>query len=282
MSATEQNVEAIIQAAREHATPVTVDPTKAQLTAFVVPAGATLQTVMPRDEFLEQPRRLKGSVVVEDVASFKAYVHRFYDEGATTAWVNMDQAKVVAVLNDGWCVEAEGIDGLVAGWRDHRATLQLVKTPEWKRWRERDGKTMDQESFARHIELSELDIVNPDAATLLEIAQTFWATTKADFRSGTRLQTGEVQFQYVEETQATAGRNRDLAIPARFELLLSPFHGEQPAAVTALLRYRVREGKLTLSYELVRPADVERQVLELIAEDLRRDIDRVYLGTPAS
>jgi uncharacterized protein YfdQ (DUF2303 family) len=270
---TPAGVQAIIDAAREHATPVVVDPTKLEQRIFVVPKGSTLEYSFPSDEYLERPRRLTGAVSVEDVASFKAYVATFYDPASTTAWVDQHRHRVVAVLNDAAASES--------AWRDHRATLQLVKTPEWKRWREKDGVLMDQEAFARHIELAELDIVDPDAATLLEIAQTFWASTKAEFRSGTRLQSGEVQFEWVEETQATAGRNRDLTIPAKFELRLSPFHGEDVVAVTALLRYRVRNGELRIGYELVRPDDVERDAMELIAESLRNEIDRVYLGSPA-
>src|SRR5207237_5067343 len=126
-----------------------------------------------------------------------------------------------------------------------------------------------------------LDITFPDAADLLEIAQTFYASTKADFRSGTRLSSGEVQFQYVEETQASAGRNGELSIPTKFDLRIAPFQGEERCALQALLRYRVREGNLAIGYELVRPDDVERDAMELIAERLRTTIARVYLGSPA-
>lgn len=269
-----RDTQAIIKAAREHAAPVTIDPTKPEIQVFVVPEGSHLDQVMPNDKFLTQPRRLKGSVVVDDVASFKAYVTEFYGELSTTAWVDPAQHRVTAILNDAHADES--------AWRDHRATLQLVKTPEWKRWRQTDGSLMNQETFARHIEMSEVDIANPDAGTLLEIAQTFYASTKADFRSGTRLQDGQVQFSYVEETNATAGRNGELDIPAKFELLIAPFHGEKPVTITALLRYRIRDGKLAIGYELVRPDDIERAVMDLIAESLRGDIARVYLGSPAA
>lgn len=268
------SVAQIIQAAREHATPVTIDPAVNERKAFVVPAGAGLVVVDPDEQQLERPRRLKGSVQVETTESFKAYVSEFYDASETTAWVNLDSNRVVAVINDA----ANGD----AAWRDHRATLQLVATPEWQRWRQRDGEIGSQEAFARHIEISEPDIQDPTAAELLELAQTFHATTSAEYRSSVRLSSGEVQLAYIEDTNATAGKNRDITIPKEFGLLIAPFRGEAAVPVTALLRYRVRDGKLAIGYELVRPDDVESLVMQNIAEQLHGDIARVYFGSPAS
>lgn len=275
----EPEIEAIAQIAREHAEPAVVDRTVDESHVFVVPAGAELKLIAPDETLLDRPRRLTGRVMVDDVASLEAYVAEFYDEDFTTVWVDPQERTIVAVLNDARNGES--------AWRDHRATLRLERTPEWKRWLDHDSggsrnpQLLDQEEFARHIERSELDIVDPEAAELLEIAQTFYATTAAEFRSGTRLQSGEVQFTWVEDTSATAGRNGQLPIPAKFRLLIAPFTGEEKCAVEALLRYRIRDGKLRIGYELVRPEDVERDAMDLVAERLRGNVRRVYLGSPA-
>lgn len=275
MSDYEMNdAEAIIEAARLTADPFAIDPTKRSIHAFLVPENAKLERVEVDDRYLLTPERLTGAVRVDAVESFTAYVAEFYDPKTTTAWVNPSEHRIIAVLNDAQRDTPQ--------WRDHRATLQLHLTPEWKRWRAKDGRLMGQVEFAEHIEESELDIVTPDAAELLEIAQTFHASTKAEFKSGTRLKTGEVAFQWVEETNATAGRKGDLTIPDKFELLISPFEGEDRCALTALLRYRVREGALSIGYKLVRPDDVIRAAIDLLAENLKETIDRVYLGSPAS
>lgn len=271
------DVETIVETAREAAKPHPINPAEPQRHAFVVPAGARLEVVDPDDKYLTAPRRLTGTVKVEDPASFLAYVERFYDAERTTAWVDMDSANVVAVLNDAKRDEP--------AWRDHRAVLQLAKTPEWTRWRNGDagaaGRLMSQEAFARHIETSELDIVVPSAAELLELAQTFYAKTDVEFRSSQRLTSGEVQITYVEETTAGAGRNGEVDIPTTFELLIAPFHGEDKVPVQARLRYRVQGGNLSIGYELVRPDEVEREVLERVAANLRTKVERVYLGAPA-
>ncbi len=267
-------VAAIIDVAQRATSPTSIDPAAPVVHAFVVPTGARVETIQPNERYLPHPRRLTGHVTVGDVASFAAYVAAFYNPARTTAWIDPVAFRAIAILDDA--------DAEATSWRDHRATLQLVKTAEWERWRRLDGKLMTQEDFARHVEVSEVDIVVPDAAELLEIAQHFYAATTAEFRSGTRLSSGEVQFTWVEEVKATAGRHGDLTIPTKFELLLAPFHGEEPCAVTALLRYRVREGKLAIGYELVRPDAVERDAMLLIAESIRSTVARVYIGSPAS
>lgn len=279
LACTPDGARAIIDAAREHAEPATIDPTKIATNVFVVPSGATLKTVEFDERSLDRPLRVTGTTEVEDVASLLAYVNQYYGAKTTSAWVDMANHRTIAILNDAHG-DLDQEDGTLPAWRDHRVKLQLAYTAEWQRWRSLDGKLMGQEEFARHIEMRELDIVNPDAATLLEIAQHFYATTKSDFRSGTRLASGEIEFHHVEETTATAGRSGDLSIPAKFELVVAPFQGEDKVAVTVLLRYRVREGKLAIGYELVRPDDIERDVMQLIAETIRGDVARVYLGRP--
>ncbi len=268
------DVGAIIDAAREHAHPIRVDPTKQEIVGLVVPDGCTLKTIDPDDRYLEAPRQVAGSVTVGDVASFQAYVSEFYDSYTTTAWVDAERFRVDALLNDAH-------NGNPA-WRDHRATLQLVKTQEWERWRGLNTSMVDQERFARHIEVSEEDITDPSAADLLEIASSFYATTSAEVRSAKRLHSGETQLEWIEETNATAGNKKQLAVPKEFTLRIAPFVGENPVDVRALFRYRLTGGVLKLGYELVRPDDIERAVMNAVAETLRGDINRVYIGSPAA
>ncbi len=92
---------------------------------------------------------------------------------------------------------------------------------------------MSQEDFALHIEAGLQEIEQPDAADLLEIAQSFHATTGAAFRSAIRLASGEQQFTYEENIEAKAGRSGQLAVPTTFILLVAPFVGEQERQVVA-------------------------------------------------
>lgn len=208
----------------------------------------------------DRPRRKDGEVTVHDAESFLTYVNRHVTH-ETTVWINDTEGQVVAVLDDH---EPEDQGG-GAGWAAHRCNLHLRKTPEWAHWTGRDGQLLEQEAFAEHIDQGLLEVIEPDGAQLLEIAQTFHATTSAQFRSGIRLSDGNVQFLYDEETEAKAGRSGQLQIPATFELAIAPFIGEDAQRITADLRYRVRGGKLAIGYRLRRP----HEVIELALTQLR-------------
>lgn len=149
-------------------------------------------------------------------------------------------------------------------------------------WLRLDGKLVGQEDFAEHIEDGLQDIVTPDGATMLEVAQSIQGTKSAEFKGARRLQDGNIGVEWVEETTATAGSRGDLEIPERFELALAPFEGEDAYRVNARLRYRIRAGDLLLGYRLDRPGDVLRDAVDTVRDRLgdRFQVDRVFVGRP--
>lgn len=241
----------------------------------LVPDGFTLQTVTFPERELEAPRRKTGVVQLADAESLSRYVDRHHQDAGTTVWIDDQLGQVIAVLND------HASDGTGAQWGDHRAILTLRHTPEWEHWIGQDGRLVGQQQFAEHIDQGLLEVVEPDGATLLEIAQTFHATTAAKFRSAIRLTDGNVQFQYDEEAEAAAGRAGELKIPSTFTLAIAPYVGEEPEAIEADLRYRVRGGELTTGYRLRRPHEVLRRSLDQLEQRLS-DQYAVLRGTPRS
>lgn len=261
---------AIIEVAQAATDPRELDAAK--LYGVVLPQGASVQT-LDLEKFLPAPRLKKGKVEVSTVDSFEAYALEHVGDG-TTVWVHPTSGAIIAVLNDHGKAPGD------AAWGDHRAELKLIHTPEWLRWLSLDGQLVDQERFAEHVEDGLVEIVNPDGAELLEIAQTFHATTTAIFRSSKRLSSGAIELTYNEDIEATAGRGEDLEIPATIDLLLRPFIGEEPVELTARLRFRIRDQKLAIGYKLDRPEDVIRDVLDRIAGRLADKFDHVYTGSP--
>lgn len=229
--------------------------------------------VVDPEQFAATPRRSKGIYRPADAASFTAYVLTHRDQEGTTIWIDQGGSRITAVLND------HGEDS--PGWGDHRAELQLQRTPEWMHWLARDGRLVGQEEFAEHIQDGIREIRTPEAAEMLEIAQSFQGKTKADWKQATRLDNGAVGISYTEEIEASAGRKGDLEIPQEIVLAVTPFVGETPFEVVARLRYKIREGNLSIGYKLERPHEVERESLEEAATRLRdAGLDRVYLGCP--
>lgn len=264
---------AVAALAQAGTAPHRLDPE--QLYSIVVPNSGTSVT-LDHEYLLPAPRRPRGQVALSDVESFVPYFARHADD-TTFLYADRDAARIVAVLND-------DEDPLNPGWRDHRVVLQLKHTPEWEHWAGgASGRLLTQEQFAEHIEAGLAEIVEPDAADMLEIAQTFKATTKSEFGTSTRLATGQRQFNYVEETNARAGTKGALAVPELFVLGIAPWLGCDRFKVSARLRYQIREGRLTIGYQLVRPHEVLDAAFGQITDQLITATQATVLrGTPAA
>ncbi len=251
----------------EQAKLVQLDATK----LYAVPLGAD-RRVLDLREYLDTPDRARGTVTVQTVDDFARYITRHDTQDGTTVWVDMDTALIVGVLDD---------HGQEPGWGEHRARLQLKPTDEWAHWTRLDGKLVDQETFAEHIEDGLKEIVEPAGQIMLEVAQSMQGHTKADWKQAQRLSDGSISFVYHEDATATAGGNGELEIPERFKLGIAPFLGEEAYAVNARLRYRVTGGNLTIGYKLDRPGDVARDAIDKIADRLAHTFtERVFIGRP--
>jgi uncharacterized protein YfdQ (DUF2303 family) len=215
---------------------------------------------MDMERYASEPRRPKGTVSVHDAASFTLAVTRNTpdrDVPNTPVYADEERMALVAVLND----DEQG----EAGWRDHRVELKLRRRPEWEHWLSLDGKLVDQETFALHIEEGLAEIQAPPAADMLDLAQTISGATKGTFKGGARLKDGARAFQFEEEIEAKAGAAGTMAIPEEFTLAVRPFFGSDTWSLMARFRFQLRSGELSLGYRLVRPGDVERAAFTAVA-----------------
>lgn len=226
------------------------------------------------DQHPEHPRRARGTVQVHDAASFITAISGRTDKPETVnVYADEEKQALVAVLNDDLAT--------IPGHRDYRVSLSLRPTPEWSAWKNGQGLG-EQQRFAERIEDGEPEITDPSPAVMLEIAQTFHASVGVEFRSATRLNDGNQQFTYVEDTKASAGAKPGaVTIPATFELAVKPFVGSERFAVSARLRYRINSGKLQIGYQLVRPEDVERAAFADVVAATEAGLACTFLAGPA-
>ena len=206
-----------------------------------VPAGTAVADL---EKYLPAPRRIKVSATFENVTSFVEYVNRFKQD-STTIFSTPKQAVFAAVLDYHKAPDAPA-------WGSHVAQLKLQTTEEWDAWRTKNRVQMDQADFAEFIEEHCREIIDPPAATMLEIALTFEAKKDVDFKSGMRLENGQVSFVYNEEVKGTT-RAGTVEVPPKFRIFLSVFEGQAQQFIEARLRYRLRDAKLVLWYDLIRP-----------------------------
>ncbi|MFI1371307.1 DUF2303 family protein [Streptomyces longwoodensis] len=260
----------IIDTAVRTTTPHELKPGKVY--AFNTPRGIH-QVDLTGPEYTGTLRRKNGTATVRDAASFLTYYAKHHDD-ASEVYSDVEQLTVTAVL------DAHTADGPRFG--GHRLRLQLRRTKAWEEWLALDGKLVDQDRFANFLEDQLPYLETPDAATMLEIAQSIKATTKAEFQSSSRLQSGERKFAYVEDTKASAGAKGDLAVPETFVIAVPPFEGADAYRMTARFKYRIDRGQLTLGFKLEQPEERARAAFADVLAQIAEGIDTPVLnGTPA-
>jgi uncharacterized protein YfdQ (DUF2303 family) len=224
-----------------------------------------------RLEFIEHvaahPHRKSGTVKLNDADSFIWYYGQ-HGNGAPV-YATLEPAQFLAVLNE-HTKEA-------AGHRDHRALFRVSFAKEWMTWTKHNGSGAafgSTESFALFLEENAPDIIKPEAATMMQIALNFRVNADVQFSQATRLQDGNIDFAYANlvsaESKNAAGSK--VKIPELFTIELPVFDGlnEPKYKVDARFRYRLREGKLTLWYELVRPHKVVEQAFRSVWDKIAK------------
>ena len=225
----------------------------------VVPKGYVLQSL---EEYLPRPLRIEQSVDLHDADSFIGYVNEFGKEGVSLIFFDGESEQFVAILDYHEKPETPN-------WCDHVATFKVQRSVEFKTWMDFNRKQMAQVDFARFLEENLPDIVEPQSASLLDVALTFEAKKAVEFSSGVRLQTGQIQFTYDEVVRGTAQKGT-IEIPEKFVLGI-PIHVNGPAyRIDARLRWRLQEGKLAFWYELVRP----HKYIEHALREIRQRIEQ--------
>jgi uncharacterized protein YfdQ (DUF2303 family) len=240
-------------------------------------AGQVHKIDLTADEYLEFPRRKRGTVTVRNVASFTHYYEK-HSGPNSEVFADLDVGTFTAVLD----AHGEELDDVQ--WQQHRLVLQLQQTLPWKTWVANDRAMMPQQACAEFLEDNARDVTGKrvTAADLLEVAQHFQAHTKVNFTSGQRLATGQTQFTYVEEVEAKAGQRGTVEIPAEFDLAIQPYEDCAPKVMAARFRYRLANGELKLGYFLNDPARTARDACDEIAAKLAEACSvTVMHGQPA-
>jgi len=219
---------------------------------FVLPAGHQVH-VVDLEKQRATPRRKTGTVTLRNTDSLLRYLAHADD--ATWAYIDEKAHTITAVLNDHAAIGE-------AGWADHRAVLQLTTTVPWQRWTAVDGKAISQVELAELVEDRIVDIAEPAGADLLELAQSLQATKSVEFRSDQRLANGAVNLKFVENIEASAGRDGSMVIPTKITLVVAPFQGADPVPVQVRFRYRLVAGKLSFVLIIDQRDEVIRRALE--------------------
>jgi uncharacterized protein YfdQ (DUF2303 family) len=268
---TDTSVHAVTALAQQALAPKDVVPGNIYLVAT---ADGNVQTVdLTSSRYTGAVARKTGTTTVRDAGSFLTYYAKHHDD-ASEVYSDVETLSVTAVLNAHSANEPD--------FGDHRLVLGLRRTKAWTDWLALDGKLVDQDRFANFLEDQLPYLETPDAATMLEIAQSIKATTKAEFQSSSRLQSGERKFAFVEDTKTSAGAKGDLQIPETFVIAIPPFEGADAYRMTARFKYRLEQTRLTLGFKLEQPEERARAAFADILAAISEGVATPILnGSPA-
>jgi len=224
----------------------------------LVPEGYSIQSL---EHLLPQPARVKQNALLHDTASFIAYVKQFA-EPTTAIFFNQAKGSFRAVIDyHGPLTMGEQNPQ----WCGHTASFAPKASPEWTAWLAADGRRMNQTDFATFLEQRNEDI--REGKTLLNIAMNMQLKREVRFTSSQRVQgtAGVELLNYQEDVQGTATDGK-LAIPASFTLLIQPYIGGDASTIECYFRFLLKDGKLTLWFELKNPLRFIENALGIIRD----------------
>jgi uncharacterized protein YfdQ (DUF2303 family) len=222
------------------------------------------------NDFAGRPHRTKQNVTVLDPESFIKYWQTFSDS-ESRIFGDRDGRRLYGVID-----YHQPTGG--PRWLSHTCTLQLRHTEEWKTWTGKNETAMCQADMALFIEDNAPDVVDPSAATMMEIARTLSVNQDVTFDSSLRLTDGSVSFSYREETKAAASGT--FKVPERFRILIPVFEGMERVEIQARLRYRIPSGKLSMWYSLWRHAVAERLAFDQVMAKVSEACGSILIGKP--
>jgi uncharacterized protein YfdQ (DUF2303 family) len=241
---------------------------KTDIPYAIVPRGYEVESL---NEFIVDKEQVEQHVTVISPSSLIGYVVRFKDE-RSVIFADTENTRFRAVLD-------YHLNGKTPFKNTHIVTYDCPLSDEWKAFSRFNTEKMDQVSFAEFIEqyincIAPTSDSNQTSGTeLLEMVLAFQETRTSEFKAVTRLSDGTYQMAFSNEKTGSGNTK----LPEKISLAISPFHNGSPYQIDARIRYRLREGKLALWYELIDPKKIIEHAYNEILVDLQNQLPDVPL-----
>jgi uncharacterized protein YfdQ (DUF2303 family) len=291
---------ALIAFAKEQLEPQWVDATDGGFGApmVIVPEGMRLESVKRfADEYAKRPDRKAGTAMLTAEADFIAHVNRFKDgESAVFAKADPKAPSILAVID----YHESGEGGPRFG--KHRSIYACPLSEEWQAWTGADGRPMSQAAFAEFLEDRIADLVAPpqlsDAAddaklqetaamlggrfnqpsALMELSRGIQVDSSEKVHQAVNLATGEIEIRYAND-HGEVGRR--LSVNNLFLVCIPVFRNGPLYRLVGRLRYRLKDGQITWSFNLWRADKVFEHAFEEICGRVAAETQLpVFRGSP--
>lgn len=240
---------------------------KTDIPFVIVPRG---HEVVSLKNQMEKEGQIKQRVSVKTASSLIAYFVRFKD-ARSVIFADKDNVRFRGVL------DYHG-DHASPDECSHVVSYDCPLSDDWKAINGNDKQKFDQVDFAEFLEQN-INLIapvsdnyaGPSGAELLSMVLAFQETRESAFKSVQRLSDGTCQFSFSNEKSGSGNTQ----LPEKISLAVSPFHNGTAYQIDARIRYRLREGRLALWYELIEPKKIIEHAFNEILVDLEAQLPDV-------
>jgi uncharacterized protein YfdQ (DUF2303 family) len=217
-------------------------------------------TITDLEAFQGRPNRMRADHVFRDTRSLALYLERYAE--ASSLALSDPEKRLIRVV-----VDYHEHKPRAAQHGEHIASFSARFTAEYAAWRAISGKLKSQVDAGMFLEDRATDVIEPDAAAIMDMVMTFDALKKVTFRQSTRLHDGQRQFTYSEENEARG----NVTLPERIMLLLPIFEGQDPERIMVRVRYRIEDGSLKFQFDIADQKLVEDEAFRRCEDALAVD-----------
>ncbi len=217
------------------------------------------------EEFLPNPLRINQKIDFYDTKSFITYFNEYSSDNSVIFGDTVNHG-IMCVF------DYHNIDQ--AKWCKHKGYYSCPVTEEWKIWNQNDGRKMKQADFADFIENNLPDFYKPNAAKILEMVTNISSKTTVSFKQKYSTHNGLTTLNYSEVQGDGAGT---MELPDTFIIRIPVFLNTEPVEINVRLRVRIREGVLTLWYDLLQPHKILEEAFKQILEEVEEGTDKNIL-----
>lgn len=195
------------------------------------------------------PERVKAGENFVEPDSLALYVNRFKTL-TTILMASLSRRTITARLDyhhkqEGMAVDSDfnELDIRVPKPQldQHHAALKCEFDPDYAKWRALFGQQIDQQTYAEFIEDMLHTIAQPPAADLLDAVSELKLHRDAKFSNKVDLRGGKLNLTYEEDDTQVSGK---MALPESIVIVCPMYQGDEPIAIHAKLRYRLKDGVL--------------------------------------
>lgn len=250
------------------------------------------------DEGRLKPERRKGSLTAYDLESFVAMTKRFKAENSVMfATDNFSDTSFNCALKSVLNFDPAGGDNKVADNGDHVVGYSFPVSEDLKAWLSKNKTPFNAKEFSEFLEehIADLSVAKPDSmipafggespvfatpSKIFELSRGIEVRVDEKVSNFFRNNDGSFNLQYTVENKDAAGNA--LKLPEWFCLNLPIFDGGAFYQLPVRLRFRVKEGNVTWSFEMYRKNDVFRHAFADACDEATKSTDLpLFNGSPA-